>query len=55
VHVGLQVGSQPQFLVPGDAVEARWSTEVRVVQAPVGRRPVRRRAQVWCYVPQKVR
>lgn len=31
VHVGLQVGSRPEGLVPGDAPAARWATEVRVV------------------------
>lgn len=32
VHVGLQVGSRPEGLVPGDAASASWSTEVRVVE-----------------------
>jgi hypothetical protein len=36
VHVGLQVGGQPQDLVPGDAAAASWTTEVRVVHAPGG-------------------
>jgi hypothetical protein len=36
VHVGLQVGKEPQGLVSGDAAEARWATEVRVVDAPGG-------------------
>ena len=29
VHVGLQVGSDPAGLVPGDADEAEWVTEIR--------------------------
>ena len=28
VHVGLQVGKEPQGLVPGDAASAEWHTEV---------------------------
>lgn len=31
VHVALQVGSRPAGVVPGDASEAEWSTEVDVV------------------------
>ncbi len=31
VHVGLQVGTRAEGLVPGDAATARWETEVRVV------------------------
>jgi hypothetical protein len=31
VHVGVQVGSRPEGLVPGDAAEARWEVDVRVV------------------------
>lgn len=31
VHVGLQVRSQPDGLVPGDADGAEWTAEVRVV------------------------
>jgi hypothetical protein len=29
VHVGLQVGREPEGLVPGDADGAEWATEVR--------------------------
>ncbi|MGH3316640.1 MAG: DUF5990 family protein [Nocardioidaceae bacterium] len=29
VHVGLQVGREPEGLVPGDADAAEWATEVR--------------------------
>lgn len=29
VHVGLQVGRTPEQLVPGDAAEAQWTTEIR--------------------------
>lgn len=29
VHVGLQVGREPEGLVPGDAPRAEWVTEVR--------------------------
>jgi hypothetical protein len=32
VHVGLQVGREPQDLVPGDADTATWTTQVRVVE-----------------------
>jgi hypothetical protein len=32
VHVGLQVGSRPEGLVPGDAATAEWITEVRVIE-----------------------
>jgi len=32
VHVGIQVGSQPHDLVPGDAASAHWNTEVEVVR-----------------------
>jgi hypothetical protein len=31
VAVGLQVGSQPVDVVPGDAKTARWETEIRLV------------------------
>lgn len=31
VHVGLQIGSRPEGLVPGDAPSARWEADVRVV------------------------
>ncbi|WGX96653.1 DUF5990 family protein [Nocardioides sp. L-11A] len=31
VHVGLQVGREPHDLVPGDAAEAVWSTELTLV------------------------
>lgn len=31
VHVALQVRSEPEGPVPGDATSARWETEVRVV------------------------
>jgi hypothetical protein len=31
VHVGLQVGRYPEGLVPGDAEEAEWITEIRTV------------------------
>jgi Family of unknown function (DUF5990) len=37
VHVGLQVGSRPDGLVPGDATEARWTTDVRVIETEDGR------------------
>ncbi len=30
VHVGVQVGRDPEGLVPGDAASARWELEVRV-------------------------
>ena len=36
VHVGLQVGREPQGLVAADAAEASWTTEVRVVEGPDG-------------------
>jgi hypothetical protein len=36
VHVGLQVGTQPQDLVPGDADDAQWRTEVELVRRPDG-------------------
>jgi hypothetical protein len=32
VHVGLQVGSRPEGLVPGNAAEARWEADIRVVE-----------------------
>jgi hypothetical protein len=47
VHVGLQVGREPADLVPGDAEEATWITEIRTeggdfrgpaVQGPKGDR-----------------
>jgi len=47
VHVGLQVGREPADLVPGDAGEATWITEIRIdgtdfrgpaVQGPKGDR-----------------
>src|SRR4051794_20563612 len=31
VHVGLQVGSRPEGLVPGDADSAEWAAEIRVI------------------------
>ena len=31
VHVGLQVGSRPEGLVPGDAGVAEWAADVRVI------------------------
>jgi hypothetical protein len=31
VHVALQVGSRPDGIVPGDAGDAEWTTDVRVV------------------------
>jgi hypothetical protein len=31
IAVGLQVGSEPADVVPGDAASARWETEVRLV------------------------
>ena len=37
VHVGLQVGSRPDGLVPGDATEAEWTTDVRVIENEDGR------------------
>jgi hypothetical protein len=37
VHVALQVGSRPEGLVPGDAPEAEWTTEVRVITHDDGR------------------
>jgi uncharacterized protein DUF5990 len=37
VHVGLQVGSRPEGLVPGDASAAEWSTDVRVICHDDGR------------------
>lgn len=36
VHVGVQVGRDPVDLVRGDAPEARWSLDVRVVTADDG-------------------
>jgi hypothetical protein len=36
VHVGLQVGRDPEGLVPGDAASARWELDVRVQQADDG-------------------
>ena len=32
VHVALQVGSRPDGLVPGDADEATWTTDVHVIE-----------------------
>jgi hypothetical protein len=37
VHVALQVGSRPEGLVAGDATEAEWTTEVRVISHDDGR------------------
>jgi hypothetical protein len=37
VHVALQVGSRPEGLVSGDATEAEWVTEVRVICHDDGR------------------
>jgi hypothetical protein len=37
VHVGLQIGSRPDGLVAGDAKQAEWTTEVRVVDTDDGR------------------
>lgn len=37
VHVGLQVGSRPDGLVPGDSTEAQWTTDVRIVENQDGR------------------
>ena len=36
VHVGLQVGREPQGLVPGDAPSATWTAEVRRRTTPAG-------------------
>lgn len=36
VHVGLQVRNAPVGLVPGDAREAAWETDVAVVDGPDG-------------------
>jgi hypothetical protein len=36
-HVALQVGSRPEGLVPGDALEAEWTTDVRVISHDDGR------------------
>ncbi len=36
VHVGLQVGREPQGLVRGDAATASWTTQVRVHDVPGG-------------------
>ena len=32
IHVGLQIGSRPEGLVPGDAPSARWEVDVRVIE-----------------------
>lgn len=37
VHVGLQVGSRPDGLVPGDSAEAEWTTNVRIIENQDGR------------------
>jgi hypothetical protein len=37
VHVALQVGSRPDGLVPGDARDASWETDVRVIEQDTGR------------------
>lgn len=37
VHVGLQVGSRPDGLVPADAADAEWETDVRVIEQDDGR------------------
>jgi Family of unknown function (DUF5990) len=36
VHVGLQVGRDPAELVPGDATDATWVTDVAVIDEPDG-------------------
>jgi hypothetical protein len=36
VHVGLQVGRSPEGLVRGDAAEAEWVTDVRVLDTADG-------------------
>jgi hypothetical protein len=36
VHVGLQVRSDPVGLVPGDAREPKWDTELKVIDGPDG-------------------
>ncbi|CAA9319370.1 MAG: hypothetical protein AVDCRST_MAG07-1143 [uncultured Frankineae bacterium] len=36
VHVALQVGREPQGLVPGDAPSATWTTEVRALDVDGG-------------------
>ena len=35
VHVALQVGDEPADRVPGDAAEASWETDVRLVDGDV--------------------
>jgi hypothetical protein len=37
IHVGLQVGSRPDGLVPGDSTTAQWTTDVRVIENEDGR------------------
>jgi hypothetical protein len=36
VHVGLQVGAEPDDLVSGSAGEARWTADIRVVDVDQG-------------------
>jgi hypothetical protein len=36
VHVGVQVGSSPADLVPGDAAEATWTVDLDVVDTAAG-------------------
>jgi Family of unknown function (DUF5990) len=36
VHVGTQIGREPQDLVPGDAASATWTLDVRVVVTDEG-------------------
>jgi len=36
VHVGVQVGSSPVDLVPGDADEATWTVDIDVVDTAAG-------------------
>jgi hypothetical protein len=40
-HVALQVGREPVGVVPGDAPEATWTTELRLVTAADGTPDVR--------------
>ena len=37
VHVGMQVGSRPDGLVPADAPQATWVTDVHVIEHDDGR------------------
>jgi hypothetical protein len=36
IHVGLQVGREATALVRGDAPDATWQTEIRVIDGPEG-------------------